>query len=114
MQFSNTFLLALGLVSGTQAFPSQAARGVIRFLFKFEAAAASYELGVPFDGETIQTNNDLSVNIIDVPSDVNACGLCHFQTVNPATFVCSTTADGQKQIIVGPPTPIISVTCGQK
>ena len=50
------------------------------------------------------------MSIIDAP-DYNALSQCTFNTVNEATLVGHITEDGQQQIIVGPPTPITSVSC---
>ncbi|KAI1324342.1 hypothetical protein F5Y16DRAFT_402509 [Xylariaceae sp. FL0255] len=113
MQFSNALLLALGLVAGTQALPSQA-RGIIQFVFRFEAGPASYTLDVSPNGQTVDVpsiDQKIDVSIIDVPSGYNAIGLCTFATPKPATFTASISSDGSHHIDVGPPMPILSVTC---
>ncbi|KAI0147376.1 hypothetical protein GGR57DRAFT_515953 [Xylariaceae sp. FL1272] len=101
MQLVNSLLLGLGLASSAIE-----ATSIYAVHFKFEGGPASYTLDVPTDGKAHATGNVLSISIIDAPAVYDAFKLCTFKTQNPATLV----AEGHK-IIVGPPTPIISVTC---
>lgn len=77
----------------------------------FHAGPASYEMAFPADGLAHPTNSDLSVNIIDAP-DFYA-QQCTFNTAQEKTLVFGLSHDAQPfgQVIVGPPQPIISVSC---
>ncbi|KAJ9134348.1 hypothetical protein NKR23_g10242 [Pleurostoma richardsiae] len=78
----------------------------------FHGGPASYELTIPADGQSHPTYNDLSVNIIDTP-DFNAYSQCKFETPDLVTLV-QNLGDGNppvQQLIVGPPQPILSVSC---
>ncbi|KAI8944321.1 hypothetical protein F4801DRAFT_572160 [Xylaria longipes] len=111
MRFSSSLAFGLGLIAGTQARPSES-REIVKH-FTFHGGPASYELWVPTDGTVVPTNNDLSVSIIDAPNydDIN---LCTFNTPGPQTLVRSVTPGGLKQITVGPPQPVLSVSCRAK
>ncbi|KAI1267961.1 hypothetical protein F5Y18DRAFT_424267 [Xylariaceae sp. FL1019] len=100
MQIINSLFLGLGLASGIQAASIYVAH------FTFEGGPASYPLDVPTDGNAHATGNALSISIIDTPAGYDAFKYCTFKTQNPATLV----AEGDK-IVVGPPTPVLSVTC---
>ncbi|KAK7754541.1 hypothetical protein SLS62_003562 [Diatrype stigma] len=76
----------------------------------FHGGPASYELAVPADGTVVQTNNNMAVNLIDAP-DYNAQPGCQFHTVGQVMLQGRLTADGLQQIAVGPPQPILSVSC---
>ncbi|EMR63885.1 hypothetical protein MGN70_001323 [Eutypa lata] len=76
----------------------------------FHGGPASYELAVPADGTVVQTNSDISINLIDAP-DYNAQAQCQFHTAEPVTLQGQISADGTQQIAVGPPQPILSVSC---
>lgn len=57
-----------------------------------------------------QTDSDISINLIDAP-DYNAQSQCQFHTAGPVTLQGQISADGTQQIAVGPPQPILSVSC---
>ncbi|KAL1841146.1 hypothetical protein VTJ49DRAFT_7371 [Mycothermus thermophilus] len=76
----------------------------------FHGGPASYNLTLLADGNYYQTNNELSVSIIEAP-DYNAFYQCQFETVNEATLASSISPAGVNQILVGPPTPITAVRC---
>ncbi|ROV88881.1 hypothetical protein VSDG_08941 [Cytospora chrysosperma] len=81
----------------------------------FQAAAASYNMTIPADGQEYFTNSDLNVNLIDAP-DFDAYRLCTFKTGNEVTLAPSITQRPEdlwpiNQIAVGPPQAIVSVTC---
>ncbi|KAL2266827.1 hypothetical protein VTJ83DRAFT_6179 [Remersonia thermophila] len=76
----------------------------------FHAGPVSYNLTLPADGHYRQTNNDLSVNIIEAP-DYNAFYQCQFETLNEATLASGISPTGSNLIFVGPPTPIKKVRC---
>ncbi|KAI1272839.1 hypothetical protein F5Y07DRAFT_378509 [Xylaria sp. FL0933] len=107
MQFRNSFIAALGLISGAQAHPSEE-RGIAYAHLIFHGGPASYELYVPTDGTVVPTNNGISVDTIDTPN-YDAIDLCTFNTQKPKTLTGSST-----QITVGPPQPILSVSCRAK
>ncbi|KAI0595165.1 hypothetical protein F4775DRAFT_595519 [Biscogniauxia sp. FL1348] len=109
MKFSQPLILALGLFSESLAHPLDE-RDVQVAHFTFHGGPASYELAVPADGSVVPTNNGISVNIIDAP-DYNAIVQCTFNTAGEKTLVSGISPDGIQQIIVGPPQPIISVSC---
>lgn len=53
----------------------------------------------------------MNINIIDAP-DYNALSQCTFTTAGEKTLVSSiNTQTGMQSIVVGPPQPIISVSC---
>ncbi|KAI2629959.1 hypothetical protein GGR54DRAFT_287249 [Hypoxylon sp. NC1633] len=110
MQFTSTVLLGLGLVASSLAHPLED-RDVQVAHLTFHGGPASYELTVPADGTVVNTNNDISVSIIDAP-DYNALAQCTFNTAGEKALVSSiNTQTGMQSIIVGPPQPIISVSC---
>ncbi|KAL2157284.1 hypothetical protein VTH06DRAFT_6222 [Thermothelomyces fergusii] len=76
----------------------------------FHAGPAEYSLAIPADGSVHQTNSDLAVNIVDAP-DYNALYQCEFETQSNATLAGSISPEGSNQILVGPPTPVLSVSC---
>jgi hypothetical protein len=67
MQFSKSILLALGLVAGSDALPSQE-RGIIRWVFTFEGAAASYTVDVSPNGKTVLTSMSHFHTMHDLPA----------------------------------------------
>ncbi|KAI3330044.1 hypothetical protein F4824DRAFT_505590 [Ustulina deusta] len=109
MQFPNFLIVGLGLIAGIQAQPVEERGQVVAHLI-FHGGPASYELFVPTDGTVVQTNNGISVDTIDTPN-YDAISLCTFNTSGPKTLVGSVTPDGLNQITVGPPQPILSVSC---
>ncbi|KAI1758235.1 hypothetical protein F4782DRAFT_524933 [Xylaria castorea] len=114
MRFSSSLVFGLGLIAGTQASPTQGLEIPVVHL-KFHGGPASYDLYVPEDGTVVQTNNDISVSIIDVDTpNYDAISLCTFNTQGKKSLVGSTTPDGVKHITVGPPQPVLSVSCRAK
>ncbi|KAI1342946.1 hypothetical protein F5Y15DRAFT_272353 [Xylariaceae sp. FL0016] len=110
MHFSSSILLGLGLVASSLAHPLED-RDVQTAHLVFHGGPASYSLSVPADGTVVPTNNDISVSIID-DNDYNAFAQCTFTTADEKTLVSSiNTDDGSQHIMVGPPQPIISVSC---
>jgi hypothetical protein len=131
MKFTGSLIVAFGLIGGIQAYPTES-REIADAHLIFHGGPASYELFVPTDGTVVQTStlalpviirspnlydllthhidNDISVSIIDTP-DYNAISLCTFYTSGPKALVGSVTPEGLKQITVGPPQPILSVSC---
>lgn len=130
MQFPNFLIVGLGLIAGIQAQPVEERGQVVAHLI-FHGGPASYELFVPTDGTVVQTSkivsnmtqssslnhlltrhtdNGISVDTIDTPN-YDAISLCTFNTSGPKTLVGSVTPDGLNQITVGPPQPILSVSC---
>ncbi|KAI5918703.1 hypothetical protein F4810DRAFT_558420 [Camillea tinctor] len=109
MKFSQPLILALGLLSESLAHPLDE-RDVQVAHLTFHGGPASYTLDVPADGSVVPTNNDISVNIIDTP-DYNAISQCTFNTAGEKALVSGISPEGVQQIIVGPPQPIISVSC---
>ncbi|KAI1134259.1 hypothetical protein F5Y05DRAFT_422827 [Hypoxylon sp. FL0543] len=110
MKFTSSVLTALGLVAGSLAHPLED-RDVQVAHLTFHGGPASYQLAVPADGSVVKTNNGISVDTIDAP-DYNAINQCTFNTASQKTLVSSiNTQTGLQSIIVGPPQPIISVSC---
>ncbi|KAL7621824.1 hypothetical protein AAE478_007324 [Parahypoxylon ruwenzoriense] len=110
MRFLNTVLFGLGLVASSSAHPLED-RDVQVAHLTFHGGPASYELVVPADGTVVNTNNNIAVSIIDAP-DYNAISQCTFNTAGEKTLVSSiNTQTGLQSIIVGPPQPILSVSC---
>ncbi|KAI0120798.1 hypothetical protein F4776DRAFT_631884 [Hypoxylon sp. NC0597] len=110
MKVSSPVLFALGLVTSSLAHPLDE-RDVQVAHLTFHGGPASYQLAVPADGTVVNTNNGISVDTIDAP-DYNAINQCTFTTAGQKTLVSSiNTQTGLQSIIVGPPQPIISVSC---
>ncbi|KAI0835053.1 hypothetical protein F5Y06DRAFT_277267 [Hypoxylon sp. FL0890] len=110
MKFSSSVLFTLGLVASSSAHPLDE-RDVQVAHLTFHGGPASYQLAVPADGTVVNTNNGISVDTIDAP-DYNAINQCTFNTASQKTLVSSiNTQTGLQSIIVGPPQPIISVSC---
>ncbi|KAI0966214.1 hypothetical protein F4678DRAFT_303977 [Xylaria arbuscula] len=104
MQFTDSLVLCLGLIAGTHAQPVEERGSVVAHLI-FHGGPASYELYVPTDGTVVQTNNGISVDTIDTPN-YDALDWCTFNTQGVKTLTGSST-----QITVGPPQPVLSVSC---
>ncbi|ETS78577.1 hypothetical protein PFICI_10639 [Pestalotiopsis fici W106-1] len=96
-------LLGLGLLACASA-------DVQTVHLTFHGGPAQYSLTIPADGQVYQTNNDISVSIIDAP-DYNAISQCTFYTVGDKTLVGGITSEGLQQVLVGPPQPITGVSC---
>ncbi|KAI1100366.1 hypothetical protein F4804DRAFT_319190 [Jackrogersella minutella] len=110
MKFSNAILLSLGLIVSSSAHPLDE-RDVQVAHLTFHGGPASYDLAVPADGTVVNTNSDISISIIDAP-DYNAINQCTFNTASEKSLAGSiNTQTGLQSIIVGPPQPIISVSC---
>lgn len=131
MKFYNSLVIASSLLGGIQAQPVED-RGIVVAHLIFHGGPASYDLFVPTDGTPVPTSmfaliieigsleltnvlthdkdNDISVSIIDTPN-YDAISLCTFYTSGPKALVGSVTPQGLKQITVGPPQPILSVSC---
>ncbi|KAI5859292.1 hypothetical protein GGS23DRAFT_586457 [Durotheca rogersii] len=111
MRFVST-VLGLGLVAQAWAHPVEEPSPPVQVAhMTFHGGPASYELEVPADGTVVYTENDLIISIIDTP-DYNAISQCTFNTAGEKTLVNSIdTRTGLQSIIVGPPQPIISVSC---
>ncbi|KAI0408319.1 hypothetical protein F4802DRAFT_549343, partial [Xylaria palmicola] len=111
MQFPSSLVLGLGLIAGIQAHPAEEREVAVTHL-TFHGGPASYELFVPTNGAVIATNNDISIDTIVVDtSGYDALSLCAFNTPGPKALVGSVTPAGLKKITVGPPQPILSVSC---
>ncbi|KAI0459061.1 hypothetical protein F5B21DRAFT_338035 [Xylaria acuta] len=114
MRFSGSLVFGLGLIAGTQARPAEDRKIAVAH-FTFHGGPASYDFSVPTDGTVVPTYNDISVSIIDVDTpNYDAIHLCTFNTPGPQTLVGSVTPEGLKQITVGPPQPVLSVSCRAK
>ncbi|KAK3899031.1 hypothetical protein C8A05DRAFT_18473 [Staphylotrichum tortipilum] len=111
MKYLATLASALSLLAtgGVTAMPLEE-RDVQTVHLTFHGGPAEYSMAIPADGSMHNTNNALSINIIDAP-DYNAFYQCHFTTQNPATLASSISPGGVNQIMVGPPTPITQVSC---
>ncbi|KAI3324150.1 hypothetical protein HD806DRAFT_534468 [Xylariaceae sp. AK1471] len=109
MQFRNSLIFGLSVITGIQAHLIKG-RDVVVAHFTLHGGPASYELYVPTNGTVVTTGNGISVNIIDTPN-YDAISLCTFNTPGPKALVGLSTPEGPQQIIVGPPQPILSVSC---
>ncbi|TGZ78633.1 hypothetical protein EX30DRAFT_343010 [Ascodesmis nigricans] len=79
----------------------------------FHGAPVEYTLQVPADGSVVETNNDINVNIIDA-NDYHAFTNCQFTFGGPQQPTLVQSIDnktGKQSIIVGPPAPVVSVSC---
>ncbi|KAI1843786.1 hypothetical protein JX266_010045 [Neoarthrinium moseri] len=110
MKFTLFAALSLGVTANSNATPLDARDGVQTVHLTFHGGPASYSLTIPADGKIHQTNNGISVNIIDAP-DYNAISQCTFYTAGQKTLVSGITDKGLQQVIVGPPQPITAVSC---
>lgn len=110
MKFSVATILAItGLVAALPAPELEARTGIAVVNLKFQGGPASYSLQVPADGNYYPTNNGLNINIIQTP-DFNAYQNCEFHTAGEKALVQGV-IDGVQSIAVGPPQPILGVTC---
>ncbi|KAJ3569418.1 hypothetical protein NPX13_g6094 [Xylaria arbuscula] len=111
MQFTNFLVAGLGLIAGAQAQPVEERVPVAHLTF--HGGPASYTLSVPVKwlpsanhfANTIDKDNGISVDSIDSP-DYDALHKCTFYTSGPKTLTGSST-----HITVGPPQPILGVSC---
>lgn len=74
------------------------------------AAGAAYTVAVPFDGQSHDTNNVLSISSVSVPSDcdIDISLQCTLTTVDvPAALV----SQGAGVWTVGPPQTVLSICC---
>ncbi|KAE9363151.1 hypothetical protein N431DRAFT_449954 [Stipitochalara longipes BDJ] len=74
------------------------------------AAGAAYTVAVPFDGQSHNTNNVLSISSVSVPSDcdIDISVQCTLTTKDvPAALV----SQGSGVWTVGPPQTVISICC---
>ncbi|KAL2193241.1 hypothetical protein P885DRAFT_81511 [Corynascus similis CBS 632.67] len=110
MRSLGMFAAAFGLLATASAIPVEERDDVQIVHLNFHGGPANYTLAIPADGSVHETNNDLSISIIEAP-DYNAFNQCKFKTQNEATLASSISDDGVNQILVGPPTPILSVSC---
>ncbi|KAL2150464.1 hypothetical protein VTH82DRAFT_7027 [Thermothelomyces myriococcoides] len=114
MKFLGMLAMAFGLLAMASAMPLVEERDDVQTAYLiFHAGPTQYSLSVPADGSVHKTNSDLSVNIIEAP-DYAAYPFCEFETLNEATLVSSISSNGSNLILVGPPTPVISVRCEGK
>ncbi|KAI0100311.1 hypothetical protein GGR51DRAFT_564335 [Nemania sp. FL0031] len=109
MQFTNSLVVLFGLIGAIQAQPVEE-RAVAIVPLTFNAGPVAYKLLVPTNGRPVPGDIDLSVNIIDT-GKFDAFSRCTFNTPGPKTLVPSVDAEGNKHIDVGPPQPILSVSC---
>ncbi|KAH8685836.1 hypothetical protein BGZ60DRAFT_102226 [Tricladium varicosporioides] len=75
--------------------------------FTFNGGPANYKLTFKADGSTYNTNNDMSINLIDAGS-FDAYSYCNFYTTGKKALVGS---QAGKNVAVGPPQPITAVNC---
>ncbi|GAB1318126.1 hypothetical protein MFIFM68171_08336 [Madurella fahalii] len=110
MKYLALLASALGLAAASVIPLEQ--RDVQTVHLKFRAGPAEYDMAFPADGAERLTNSNLAVNIIEAP-DYNAYSQCDFRTVDGAevTFASSISPDGIGLVLVGPPQPIVAVSC---
>ncbi|KPM38661.1 hypothetical protein AK830_g7924 [Neonectria ditissima] len=110
MKFTSA-ILGVCSFTGALARPSVESRDSVQTVhLTFHGGPASYTMAFPADGKVRATHKGISVNIIDAP-DYNAFQQCQFKTKGDKTLVQSIGDGGLQQIVVGPPQPIISVSC---
>ncbi|OLN96244.1 hypothetical protein CCHL11_04459 [Colletotrichum chlorophyti] len=110
MRFTALLLATLSLALPSLSHPLEERDGVQTVHLTFHGGPASYELAIPADGQVYQTDNDISVNIIDAP-DYNAISQCTFYTNGEKALVSGITPQGVQQVIIGPPQPVTGVSC---
>ncbi|RPA80768.1 hypothetical protein BJ508DRAFT_327098 [Ascobolus immersus RN42] len=113
MKFATALFSALMVAGSALAHPAEIherdAPQIVNL--KFHAGPAEYSLTIPADGEKHYTNSDLAVDIIDTP-DFNAYSQCTFYTAGEKVLAQSiNTQTGLQSLVVGPPQPIIAVSC---
>lgn len=109
-----TTLIGLAVSLPTEPAADAAAAAPQMVHLVFHAAAATYDLTIPADGQPHPTNNELNVNLIDAP-DFNI-EWCEFKTHQPVAMVWQAVPSGVSnwrisEYAVGPPQPIDAVTC---
>ncbi|KAK8104228.1 uncharacterized protein PG998_011261 [Apiospora kogelbergensis] len=104
-------LLGLALASGvlTHAMEAPISKPQLVTLV-FHSADGQYNLRLPADGREHLTNNAKAVNYIDAP-DFTAQKQCVFRTPGKVALVNGIDRRGLQQILLGPPQPVIGVTC---
>ncbi|KAM7190116.1 hypothetical protein V8F20_009846 [Naviculisporaceae sp. PSN 640] len=107
MKVLTALTLALGLASAAAVEHRDTPQTVH---LTFHGGPAQYTMTFPADGVKRNTNNGIAVNIIDAP-DYNALSQCKFYTAGEKTLVGSISSTGVGQILVGPPQPILAVSC---
>ncbi|KAI8245338.1 hypothetical protein K4K55_002338 [Colletotrichum sp. SAR 10_96] len=111
MKFAATLLTALAFVLPALGHPLEERDDVQTVHLTFHGGPASYDLAIPADGNTYPTNNNIAIDKIDA-NDYFAYSNCQFNTAGEKTLVQSiNNQNGDQAIIVGPPQPIISVSC---
>lgn len=137
MKYLLTLASAVGLLASVSATPVSSPtiheRDVQTVHLTFHGGPAQYTLTLPADGTVhptsnpppipysspihpsnpppLQTDNGLTVSIIDAP-DYNAFYNCQFHhAAGGVTLVSSISPTGANEILVGPPTPITGVSC---
>ncbi|KAK8000314.1 hypothetical protein PG990_012914 [Apiospora arundinis] len=108
---STYVLLSLGLVGGVLTHPLETpVPRPQQLTLVFHNADGQYTMRLPADGREHLTNNAKAVNYIDAP-DFTAQKQCVFRTPGKVALVNGIDSRGLQQILVGPPQPIIGVTC---
>ncbi|KAK3997857.1 hypothetical protein QBC44DRAFT_354347 [Cladorrhinum sp. PSN332] len=112
MKYLTVLAAALGLASAG-AIPLEE-RDVQTVQLTFYAGPTSYTMSIPADGTTHPTNqNNLNVNIIG-STNYDIFRLCKFNYKPPASgtvTLVGSVSSNENQVLVGPPAPIISVSC---
>ncbi|KAK4166904.1 hypothetical protein QBC43DRAFT_367826 [Cladorrhinum sp. PSN259] len=113
MKYLAVLATALGLASAT-TIPLEQRSAAQTVHLTFYAGPTSYTMTIPADGNTYPTNhNDLNINIIG-STDYDIYRLCKFNYAPPASgtvTLVSSIAGNENQVFVGPPVPIVSVSC---
>ncbi|KAK8061501.1 hypothetical protein PG994_007867 [Apiospora phragmitis] len=103
--------LSLGLANGMLAHPLEPESSWPQLLtLVFHSADGQYPMRLPADGREHLTNNAMTVNYIDAP-DFTAQKQCTFRTPGKVALVNGIDSRGLQQILVGPPQPVVGVTC---
>ncbi|KAK8072054.1 hypothetical protein PG996_005402 [Apiospora saccharicola] len=111
MKSSISVLLSLGLAIGALAHPLEPAwPGPQLVTLVFHSADGQYTMRLPADGREHLTKNPMGVNYIDAP-DFTAQKQCVFRTPEKVALVNGIDSRGLQQILLGPPQPVVGVTC---
>jgi hypothetical protein len=107
MYFSTLCGVAAASLALVSATPIQKRYNTYTITF-IGAAGAQYTVPVPFDGQSHDTGNALSISSVSAPSPVDIAAQCVLDTVD---FPPALVNQGNGVWTVGPPQTVLSISC---
>ncbi|KAH8756189.1 hypothetical protein F5882DRAFT_307746 [Hyaloscypha sp. PMI_1271] len=107
MYFSTLCGVAAASLALVSATPIQKRYNTYTITF-IGAAGAQYTVPVPFDGQSHDTGNALSISSVSAPSPVDIAAQCILDTVD---FPPALVNQGNGVWTVGPPQTVLSISC---